>query len=308
MIQNIIEGFWISFFFAGISAYPVSWLLRVIKSETQVSPYAPAGHQRKQGTLIMGGLICLIGVLCGIVYFLYDFHDFKYLFVLIGGFALIGFADDYLVPKVLKKRGIGWKEKLLMQFLVVFLFAFFLYGFEIEYRLEVLFFVLLVVMFANAVNFTDGLDGLGASILIFSLIPFALYFYFINDEHSIIAVIMIGSMLPFLVFNSPPAKVFMGDVGSLFLGAMYGLLFVKSPWDSSLFPWVASFIFLIELVPVPIQIAWVKLFKKRLFPATPIHHAFEVRGVEESKIVWNFVLLQAILSALACTIVWESFR
>ncbi len=308
MIQNIIEGFWISFFFAGISAYPVLWLLRVIKSETQVSPYAPVEHQKKQGTLIMGGLISLIGVIGGVIYFLPDFQNFKYLFILIGGFSFIGFTDDYLVPKVFKKRGIGWKEKLLMQFLVVFLFAFFLYGFEFQYRLEILFFVFLVVMFANAVNFTDGLDGLGASVLIFSLIPFALYFYFINDEHSIIAVIMIGSMLPFLVFNSPPAKVFMGDVGSLFLGAMYGLLFAKSPWGSSLFPWLASFIFLIELVPVPIQIAWVKLFKKRLFPATPIHHAFEVRGVKESKIVWNFVLLQTILSLLACTIVWESFR
>ncbi len=308
MIQHIIEGFWVSFFFAGISTYPVLWLLRVIKSETQVSPYAPVEHQKKEGTLIMGGLISLIGVIGGIVYFLPDFQNFKYLFLLIGGFAFIGFLDDYLVPKVLKKRGIGWKEKLLMQFLAVSLCAFFLYGFEFQYRLEILFFVFLIVMFANAVNFTDGLDGLGASVLIFSLLPFVLYFYLKSDANSIIGVIMIGSVTPFLVFNSPPAKVFMGDVGSLFLGAMYGFLFFNSPWDSSLFPWLTSFIFLIELVPVPIQIAWVKLFKKRLFPATPIHHAFEVRGVGESKIVWNFVLLQAILSLLACTIVWESFE
>jgi phospho-N-acetylmuramoyl-pentapeptide-transferase len=123
-----------------------------------------------------------------------------------------------------------------------------------------------------------------------------------NIVNHILALAIIGSLIPFLFYNAPPASIFMGDVGSLPLGATYGILFSFSDWQQSLWPWIVSSIFIIELVLVPIQIIAVKTIKRRIFPATPIHHAFEVKGWPESKIVWTFILIQVVLISIVLII------
>jgi phospho-N-acetylmuramoyl-pentapeptide-transferase len=109
----------------------------------------------------------------------------------------------------------------------------------------------------------------------------------------------IGALIPFLALNAPPAKLFMGDVGALGLGAIVGVCFASSPWRTDVWPWIAYVILILELVLVPVQIASVKLTRKRIFPATPIHHGFEKIGWPESRVLWTFLLAQAIVSVAA---------
>jgi phospho-N-acetylmuramoyl-pentapeptide-transferase len=317
-------GFWVSLVVSGICAYPILLTLKATKSRQVVSQYAPEGHAKKQGTPTMGGLIIAVGFIAAmsLLSLFNRSHDspnlsLLLLFVL---FSSIGFVDDFVVPRVFPgKRGLGWKQKFLMQAVAALVFA--IPAFSSNWSL-VMWSVFLIMFFSNAYNFSDGLDALAGSLLIAfaaGLIGIAV----LAGSYELVPCLLalIGGTIAFLFLNAPPAKVFMGDVGSLGIGAVLGAVVLytaagargvefRSPFSSGyvgpqpifLALFVASLMMVVELVPVPLQIASVKLRKKKLFPYTPIHHAFEKAGWPESRVVWMFALSQLILSVLAVQI------
>lgn len=320
-----------AFVASSLGAYPIYRLLLAMKSRQTVSQYAPEGHRQKQGTPTMGGLIVVFGVVTA---WLVDRFALSlapasvdgYLFrkpafiVLFLGFTLIGFTDDYIVPRLIKgKRGLGWKQKILMQ-LVVACAAAAMLGLGASEMAAITVFDIL--FFSNAYNFSDGLDALAGVLLL----AFGAALALMSNAGPVMA--LLGAILPFLYYNRPRARLFMGDVGSLPIGAFLGLTvailsmrsafrsgshfgYGASPYGSSpLFSeWslclalcVASGMMVVELVPVPLQILSVKLRKKKLFSFTPIHHAFERKGWPEQKVVLAFGLCQVGLSLVALAI------
>jgi len=232
---------------------------------------------------------------------------------LFGGFTFIGFLDDFIVPRTMPgKRGLGWKQKLGLQFL-------FAAGFGAIQGLgptQIAVTVFVLLFFSNAYNFSDGLDALAGSILIFLTLGIAsIGLMFGQTEPVVVAVALLGGVIPFLFLNAPPAKVFMGDTGSLPIGALIGASVLQlGRIEDHTGPMVylaltaLSIMMIVELVPVPLQILSVKLRKKKLFPFTPIHHAFEKAGWPESRVVWRFALVQLLCTAVAISLAAYSFQ
>jgi phospho-N-acetylmuramoyl-pentapeptide-transferase len=335
--------FWIALIAGGIVAYPILQLLKAINSRQTVSQYAPEGHAKKQGTPTMGGLIIIVGFVVAMTYSCLTmespgpsdatnpdptpfFGQILLLFVL---FAIIGFVDDYVVPRMFPgKRGLGWKQKILMQAVAAMVFAIPVYSGNWPHVLTVFF---LVLFFSNAYNFSDGIDALAGSLLV--LISFGLLGVILANHRFLLLPIplaLIGATIPFLALNAPPAKVFMGDVGSMSIGAVLGAIVFATADGAgkfggtlgpaaSMLPvslssvhsahmWTVaslvaiSLVMAVELVPVPLQILSVKLRRKKLFLYTPIHGAFEKIGWPESRVLWLYALTQLVLSALAIQI------
>lgn len=323
-----MQHFWIAFTVSALLAYPIWRLLLLTKSRQTISEYAPEGHQAKQGTPTMGGLIIMVGYIAAVAAsnFLPVPAEIGYMdkaksaFLLLAvGFSLIGFIDDFVVPRVLKgKRGLGWKQKIVMQFGLAILAAGMCFGWKLDFTFAAT--VFLILFFSNAYNFSDGLDGLAGSLLLGLVIGIVGVASMTAWMEPIIVMVvpLAGAVIPYLFLNAPPAKVFMGDAGSLPIGAILGLaiscLTVAPSWpyidsvhnmvNSGSSPVilacvVLSVMMIVELVPVPLQILSVKLRKKKLFPYTPIHHAFEKAGWPETRVVWMFALLQLIFSLIA---------
>lgn len=306
MMENL-SAFWLAFGVAALASWPIFSLLLRIKSRQTINEYAPESHQVKQGTPTMGGLIILVGLCVSIVTFAGDLRVPALIALL--GFAAIGFLDDFVVPKLMEsKRGLGWKQKFALE-IAVSLGAVWIFVGEPSVW-NVASGVFLMLFLANAFNFADGLDALAGSLLIGLAVGLAL----LSDQANwrdgvVLSFALVGGTIPFLILNAPPARVFMGDVGALPIGALLGLLFVglmTPPHSSAAIGWVPlliiGFVMVAELVPVPMQVGYFKLTKKRLFPMTPIHHSFEKRGWMETRVVWLFALAQLLLSALAVTL------
>ena len=302
---------------AAVGAYPIYRGLLAIKSRQTVSQHVKE-HAHKQGTPTMGGLIVVVGMLPWVVQSLAAGGPWLGVLWLIVGYGLIGFIDDFVVPKLMKgKRGLGWTQKLLMET------AFALVALQLGGVKGVgaaVFGTFMILFYANAFNFSDGLDWLSSSILVALALGLgALGFATGAAGVVVIAAILLGAILPFMVLNRPPAKIFMGDVGSMPIGALIGIA-IAAMMNPDVMPglagqpagplgWVALFCLSVmmfaELVPVPIQIASVKLRKgKRVFPATPIHHAFQRAGWKETKVVVLFFAVQVVGSLLAVALVY----
>jgi phospho-N-acetylmuramoyl-pentapeptide-transferase len=313
-----MTAFWIALLVAGLTAAPIYKGLLAIKSRQTVSVHVQE-HAHKQGTPTMGGLIVMVGVLAGLLPFAFSDRTQILLaaLVLALGFGLLGFVDDYVIPKVMVgKRGLGWTPKLLGQIVFAVIAGFMVAPIGPALGLC----IFLVLFFSNAYNFADGLDALAGSILLAFLagsVTITAILVAPRDPQAASALwtisgVLAGGAIPFLFLNAPPAKMFMGDVGALPIGALLGLLtFVQiAPYSAPLSQptiWmgliVLSGMMFIELVPVPMQIFWVKVFKKRIFPFTPIHHAFQRAGWPETRVVWMFFLAQIVFSAGAATII-----
>jgi phospho-N-acetylmuramoyl-pentapeptide-transferase len=314
-LEEVVYPFWVSFVVAAVLAMPVLHMLLRLRSRQTIDVYAPESHQLKQGTPTMGGLMIVAGVLAaGLAAGLAAAPGVSVppvlapgLFVF-AGFASIGFLDDFVVPRVFGKRGLGWKQKIVLEIAVAGVAAAWLYGWSLGGPFAVALFLILFV--SNAYNFADGLDGLAGSLLLgLAAGLLALIALASPDQWGamILLAALLGGVVPFLFLNAPPAKVFMGDVGSLAIGAALGLivaaLFVPANpgayvrWDLFGPLLVIGFMMVAELVPVPMQVFWYKLTKRRLFPMTPIHHGFEKIGWPESRVVWRFGLAQLLLSA-----------
>lgn len=336
--------FWVAFLGAALLAFPIYRALLAMKSRQTVSQFAPEGHQKKQGTPTMGGLIIVAGVLISLaVYFAASAPPlpqeawwnrwFGAGMILLVGFALIGFVDDFVVPRLFKgKRGLGWKQKILMQVVLAVLATGTLLSFKVTGQAAL--YVFLILFASNAYNFLDGLDGLAGSVLIAlcgGLLVLGQFAPF-GDASRVVLHALVGATIPFLFLNAPPAKLFMGDVGSLPIGALLGLVLANLMWPFVGGRWIfytpystlsdlgqpgiqwsmivpcliVGFVLIAELIPVPMQIFWVKVFKRKLFPYTPIHHAFEKAGWPESRVVWHFLLVQILCAALAYTVALRS--
>lgn len=303
--------------------------LREFNFGQQIREEGPASHQSKRGTPTMGGVLIIASILISTLLW----ADLKNRYVWIGifgmlSYAAIGFVDDYL--KIARKRSLGLtgKQKLIFQFLVAAgIWAMLFYLTDYSAVLSVPFFkdllpvlpkwaylifiMLLVVFSSNAVNLTDGLDGLAISVTVvaasaltaFTYVTghakFSVYLGIVHitgvDEMTILGGALVGASLGFLWFNAPPAEVFMGDVGSLGIGGTIGTIAVIIKQEL-----VLGFIggmFVIEALSVMIQVASFKLTRRRVFKMAPLHHHFEMLGWKEPKIVFRFLIL-AILFAL----------
>lgn len=314
-MTNVSSAFGLCFLAASVLAHPIYAALLAIRSRQTVSQHV-AEHAHKQGTPTMGGLIVVAGVSLWFASRAVGGGAWLGAFVLLLGYALIGFVDDFLVPRLMKgKRGLGWTQKLVAEAGFAAL-AIAIGGVTAPVPLGLGIF--LILFFANAFNFSDGLDWLSSSIFLALAAGGAAIAWHVGAMGATeVFAALGGAIVPFMVLNRPPAKIFMGDVGSMPIGGLIGLAFgaildpaispslgglkVASPtiWAALL---VLSFVMFAELVPVPIQIASVKLRKKRVFPATPIHHAFQRAGWKETKVVALFFGVQVLCSVLAVAI------
>jgi phospho-N-acetylmuramoyl-pentapeptide-transferase len=328
-LKSLVLSFWVAFGASAALAFPILQALIGLKSRQVVSQYVPE-HSQKQGTPTMGGLIVVFGALFGLVAVACSAGlpavwpnlaqpfpggstawpiDSKILFlwpylVLLVGYAAIGFLDDFVVPRVLSgKRGLGWKQKLGLEILIAALAMAYYPGATISACVVRVF---VILFFSNAYNFLDGMDGLAGGVGIFLLIGLAM----LDRGQTMVtycALVLIGGIVPFLALNAPPAKVFMGDVGSLPIGAWIGVMVLQLAASATANPIslvLISLVLVVELVPVPLQIASVKLRKKRLFMMTPIHHGFEKKGIAETRVVWGFILCQLMFSAASVSVQW----
>lgn len=296
-------------------------ILKKIKAGQRINVYVDA-HKSKAGTPTMGGFIFIIPCLITVLILLftdkmeYSVNLFIILFVMLS-YALIGFLDDYISLKNNTNKGLTQVQKLFLQFIValVFYIMFRHFGggdpvlrvtlFNLEWELNWfygLFILFLLVGTSNAVNLTDGLDGLSGGLsaiafLAYGLISWGSYWIQGYQDIGIFCFILVGCIMGFLVYNSHPAKVFMGDTGSLSLGATLATVAILTSHEFSLA--LIGGIFVIETLSVIIQIFSVVIFKKRIFLMSPLHHHFERLGWTEGDIVKLFWIVGFILSLLA---------
>lgn len=287
--------------------------LKKLKFGQFVRDDGPESHLKKSGTPTMGGLIILCSfVITALLYVKSNPKILAILFLTLG-FGLIGFLDDYV--KVVMKRSMGLRawQKMFGQILITSIFAYYLanytdvgtkilipfsQGYYFDMGLFYYPFLFLVVIgTVNGTNFTDGLDGLASSVTVLVATFFTVVAVGLSSGIEPITCAAVGSLLGFLVYNVYPAKVFMGDTGSLALGGFVaGTAFLlKMP----IFIAIVGFVYLIEVLSVIIQVLYFKKTGKRIFKMAPIHHHFELSGWPETKVVAIFSIVTTILCLLA---------
>ena len=270
-------------------------------------------HLKKNGTPTMGGVIFLIATTVTSLFYIRDYPMIIPVLFLTLGFGLIGFLDDYI--KVVMKRSLGLRawQKMLGQFVVTAVFAYYIEKYtEINNEIIIPFvgktvvldkWVYIVLLFfvvlgtVNGANFTDGLDGLASSVTALIATFFTVVAIGTGSGLAPISCAAMGSLLGFLVYNVYPARVFMGDTGSLALGGFVASIayMLKMP----LFILIVAFIYFIEVLSVIIQVVSFKLTGKRVFKMAPIHHHFELCGWSETRVVAVFSIVTAILCLIA---------
>lgn len=310
MTLNAVMFFVISLIASLIVGPIVIPRLHAMKFGQAIREEGPQSHLQKGGTPTIGGLIFIVAFLIPIALSLV-FEQAKVAFVVLAilGFGAIGFLDDYL--KVVKKHNLGLraKHKFLLQSILSIMFAVFAMTWGTEtyipfmrsyVSLGMFFLPLIFVMFLaidNAVNLTDGLDGLASSVTSVVSVFFIVMGVLAGEWVVVLmASAMLGGLIGYLKFNWYPAKVFMGDTGSLALGGYVGAMAVllKMPLLIPIF----GIVYFIETLSVIIQVAVYKKTKKRVFKMAPIHHHYEMIGWSEVKIVTRF----SIATAIACFI------
>lgn len=287
--------------------------LKKLHFKQSVSEYSLKEYQEKGATPIMGGvLFILVPVFVTLCLTIPTYFNFELLILIMVyvGYGLIGFIDDYLISVKKNNDGLKASHKFLLQIILAIIF-FIIYRNNANLDITLLFskkvihlgplyVVLILFMFAgasNAVNLTDGMDGLAAGCEVITLVPFFLYAMHAQRMDIMIFVAgIIGALLAYLYYNVTPAKVFMGDTGSLALGAILAGLAMVLKKEMALI--VIAGVFVIETLCVMIQIGSVKLRHKRVFPYTPIHYAFVMKGMKEEQVVhmfWICALIFAII-------------
>jgi len=286
-------------------------LLRRFKFGQQIRDDGPQRHLAKSGTPTMGGIMIILALTLVSISFIEYNLTFALLLVATLGSGLIGFLDDYI--KIVKKRSLGLtaREKLVGQLLVA-LVVYFLYiyggnstavhipGTDVAFELGHGYLLLVICIMlgtTNAVNFTDGLDGLLAGTGALAFAAYAvLSLTLAQYESALFATAMIGALLGFLVFNAHPAKIFMGDSGSLAIGGALAAIAMLTKAELLLV--IIGGVFVIEMLSVIIQVTSFKTRGKRVFKMSPLHHHYELSGWSEWKIVtvfWFAGLICAVL-------------
>ncbi|HEX3077039.1 MAG TPA: phospho-N-acetylmuramoyl-pentapeptide-transferase [Lachnospiraceae bacterium] len=292
--------------------------LRRLKFGQYIRDEGPESHQKKSGTPTMGGVVILIGIVVTSLFYIKDYPNIIPILFVTLGFGLIGFLDDYI--KVVMKRNLGLRawQKMLGQIVVTAVFGYYLTNYtdvgtsmlipfsdgkfaDVSWLfLPMLFVVMLGTV--NGSNFTDGLDGLESSVTVLIATFFSVVAIIspLGPKVGIspITCAVAGSLLAFLIYNVYPARVFMGDTGSLALGG-----FVASTaymLNMPIFIAIVALIYLVEVLSVMIQVSYFKLTGgKRFFKMAPIHHHFELCGWSETRVVAVFAIVTAILCLIA---------
>ncbi len=312
----------ISFILASVGGIFLIPFLHRLKFGQEIREEGPSWHQKKSGTPTMGGFIFIIAMTLTVIGgslvlgAIYPDKNFKGIFLMLGmalSFGAIGFLDDYI--KVILKRNLGLtaKQKFALQVIVSVVFAVWFVasgtvstkiiipftGISLDFwYFYVPFTVLVMLATVNSVNLTDGLDGLATSVTI----VIAIFYMIISnlrgegDAVAVFSSALLGGLFGFLIFNRYPAKVFMGDTGSLFLGgAVCAMaLYMKQPITLI----IIGFVYVMESLSVIIQVTYFKKTGKRIFKMSPIHHHFEMCGWSETKIVSVFVIATMMLCVI----------
>lgn len=288
--------------------------LKKLKFGQFVRQDGPETHLKKSGTPTMGGIIIVLSIVITSLIYIKDNKEIVPVLFSTVGFGIIGFMDDYI--KVVMKRSMGLRawQKLLGQILVTAIFGYYLINFtnvgtsmlipfsggrflDLSFYFLPMFFIV-VLGTVNGSNFTDGLDGLESSVTVLIATFFTVVAIGVKSGISPITGAVAGSLLAFLLYNVYPAKVFMGDTGSLALGG-----FVASTaymLQMPLFILIVALIYLVEIISVILQVSYFKLTGgKRIFKMAPIHHHFEMMGWSETRIVAVFSVITAILCLIA---------
>lgn len=307
---NLIMPVLIAFAISVILSPILIPFLRKLKFGQFVRDDGPQTHLIKSGTPTMGGLIILSSIMITSLFYIKEYREIVPILFVTLGFGLIGFLDDYI--KVVMKRSLGLRawQKMLGQIVITAIFGYYLVSqtegktamllpfsggqyLDIGYLfIPFLFFV--VIGTVNGVNFTDGLDGLASSVTVLIATFFTVVAIGTKSGISPITCAVAGSLLGFLLFNVYPARIFMGDTGSLALGG-----FVASTaymLQMPLFIAIVGLIYLVEVLSVIIQVTYFKLSGgKRIFKMAPIHHHFELCGWTETRVVAIFAIITAFL-------------
>ena len=287
--------------------------LKKLSFKQSISEYALEDDKKKAGTPIMGGILFIIfPILTTLIIKPSIIKDLETIIVMIAflGYGVIGFIDDYIISVKKNNDGLSPKKKLIMQFVLAALF-FFIYrnsaDLSIKFflsrkviNLGIFYFILVIFMFAgssNAVNLTDGMDGLASGVSIIALIPF-LIISLIQSKVNIAIFIcgLIGALLAYLYYNKKPAQVFMGDTGALALGGVLAALAMVTKIELVLI--LIAGVPVIETLCVMLQIAAVKTIHRRIFTYTPIHYAFRIKGMPEKSIVYLFWMAEALFAVI----------
>jgi phospho-N-acetylmuramoyl-pentapeptide-transferase len=296
--------------------------LRRLKFGQSIREEGPKSHQKKSGTPTMGGIVILLSIVFTTLVMTGKFstpsvETFLLLFVTIG-FGLLGFLDDFI--KVVMKRNLGLtsKQKLAGQLLIAIIFFIIFIQFEFSTVVSIpgttlsidlgwFYFIFLLFMLvggSNAVNITDGLDGLLAGTAAISFGAFAILAWNQSQfDVAIFSVAVVGAVLGFLVFNAHPAKVFMGDTGSLALGGAIATIAILTKLEIILV--IIGGVFVLETLSVIIQVISFKTFGKRVFKMSPLHHHYELVGWSEWRVVVTFWTVGLLFAAIGIYIeVW----
>jgi phospho-N-acetylmuramoyl-pentapeptide-transferase len=293
-------------------------VLRALKAGQSIRQEGPTWHNSKAGTPMMGGLMFIIGpVLCLLVSIpaMTDFSVF-YVLALALCFGLVGFLDDFFKAKFKRNLGLTSIQKALLQMAVSALYLYLLYrqeilvssiyipfvdvSFAIHPMLYIFFAMFVMVGCVNAVNLTDGVDGLCGSVTVPVMVFFTAAAVLKGKmDLALMPACLVGGIVAYLFYNWHPAKVFMGDTGSLFLGGVIcGLAFAL---NMPLILLLVGVVYIVETVSVILQVGYFKLTHgKRLFKMSPIHHHFEMCGWKEVKICLVF----SAVSVVMCVIAW----
>ncbi len=314
LLTKAIFAIMIGFLCSSVLGLILIPILKKIKVRQKISIFVGETHRKKEGTPTMGGLIFILPtvvatlglLITGKISYTSNLGIVLLVFV---GYAFIGFLDDFLSIKKHNNEGLTTYQKLFLQVLIAVGF-FYIYmrsggqtawvvgtlHIDIEMGwLYGLFILLVLVGASNAVNLTDGLDGLAGGLSAIAFVAFSLISLMVGfEDMGIFSLILVGSIMGFLIYNTHPAKIFMGDTGSLALGGVMGAMAILTHRELTLL--VVAGVFVIETLSVIVQVFWVQVFKRKLFLMTPIHHHFEKLGWQETDIVklfWVFGLFLA---------------
>ena len=290
--------------------------LHVLKFGQAIREEGPQSHLRKKGTPTMGGISFIVSIVISLIVAMFlDSGNIQYYILFIYttiSFSVIGYIDDMLIVVKKKNDGLAPRKKLMLQILfsvIFYILITFIYkdinyihipGLDYNLNISYLYLIFLVFWqtgFSNAVNLTDGLDGLATSVTIITTSTFALLAYKENNFPVLVfCLTIVGALLGFLLFNKNPAKIFMGDTGSLALGGILAAISVILHKEIAFL--FIGLVYILETLSVIIQVAYFKKTGKRIFKMSPLHHHFELSGYGEVKTVYIFVIIAMISSAI----------
>ena len=300
----------------------IPWL-RKLNAKQSVSTKISKTHLAKNGTPTLGGFIFIIPTILALIFLYFRnsidiTHNLVILIIVFLSYAALGFVDDFLKIKYKNNKGLKISTKFFFQLLIaiVFFYIFIRSGGEANLKITSLgldiplgwgyglFILFLLVGTSNAVNITDGLDGLAGGLCAIAFLAFGLLSWNTtwmqgNQEMAIFCFVLVGSLLGFLLFNSHPAKVFMGDMGSLALGGALATIAILTRHELSL-PLIGG-VFVVETLSSMIQIISIRKFHKKVFKMAPLHHHFEQLGWSEQDIVKVFWVVGLLLAMAAIT-------